>query len=83
MTPQNPKSSMHDVATGFWTPNSVDKAAGFTAGFGTTINVINGAVECGAVNANADNRSSYYQSLMSFFGLSTATEVVKCATEAN
>jgi len=43
MTPVNPKPSMHDIITGFWVPNAADTAAGFKAGFGATINVINGA----------------------------------------
>lgn len=46
-SPQTPKPSMHDVVTGFWKANSADEAAGITAGFGATINIINGALECG------------------------------------
>lgn len=46
-TPQSPKPSMHDVVAGFWKPNSNDLAAGITSGFGATINIINGGVECG------------------------------------
>jgi len=38
---------MHDITTGFWVPNTEDTNAGFKAGFGATINVINGAQECG------------------------------------
>lgn len=74
MTPQNPKPSMHDIATGFWVPNTQDTNAGFQSGFGATINVLNGNVECGSTNVNANSRSSYYSSLMSYFGLSTAGE---------
>lgn len=38
---------MHDIVTEFWVPNSHDKSAGISKGFGATINVINGGVECG------------------------------------
>ena len=46
MTPQDPKPSMHDVMTGFFVPNAVDQAANIGATFGTTTNIINGALEC-------------------------------------
>jgi len=42
MTPQSPKPSIHDVASGFMVPTDADKAAGITAGFGATTNIING-----------------------------------------
>ena len=42
-----PKPSMHDVMTGFFTPDSVDLADNITASFATTINIINGGLECG------------------------------------
>jgi hypothetical protein len=38
---------MHDVVSGFFAPNEVDKQNGIKGGFGTTINVINGGIECG------------------------------------
>ena len=47
MTPQDPKPSMHDIMTGFYMPNEIDLTSNFTAGFGATINVINGGLECG------------------------------------
>ena len=47
MTPQSPKPSMHDIVTGFWQPNEADLAAGFKLGFGATINVFKGSLECG------------------------------------
>lgn len=47
MNPQSPKPSMHDIVTGLFTPNSVDTASGIKGGFGSTIQVINGAMECG------------------------------------
>ncbi len=46
MTPVTTKPSAHDVMTGKWKPNADDSAKGRTPGFGMTINIINGAVEC-------------------------------------
>jgi len=47
MTPGSQKPSMHEMVTGIWQPNSVDQAANILPGFGATINVINGGIECG------------------------------------
>ncbi len=47
MTPQTYKPSAHDVMIGRWQPNATDKAAGRTPGFGMTIIIVNGPVECG------------------------------------
>lgn len=71
MTPQSPKPSMHDVVTGYFTPNTHDTAAGITAGFGTTINIINGAKECDKTteDARAANRISYYKSFLDHFDI--------------
>jgi chitinase len=42
MTPQPPKPSLHDVASGNFVPTTVDKNAGLSNGFGVTTNIING-----------------------------------------
>ena len=47
MTPQSPKPSMHDVMTGYFTPNAYDLSINIQDGFGTTIHIINGGLECG------------------------------------
>jgi chitinase len=47
MTPQAPKPSAHDVMVGAWTPSSGDVTAGRVQGFGMTVNIINGGLECG------------------------------------
>ena len=47
MTPAQPRPSMHEVATGFFQPNSVDTNAGIGCTFGATTNIINGGIECG------------------------------------
>lgn len=46
MTAQSPKPSCHDVMVGRWTPTAADTAAGRLPGFGTTVNIINGGLEC-------------------------------------
>jgi hypothetical protein len=47
MTPQPGKPSAHDVMTGKWHPGAADRAANRAPGFGMTIDIINGPVECG------------------------------------
>jgi len=46
MTPQYPKPSMHDAMSGFFVPTEADRQAGIGPDFGTTINIINGGIEC-------------------------------------
>lgn len=70
MTPQSPKPSIHDVATGFMVPTQADINAGFTATFGTTINIINGGQECGGwLDDRAQDRADYYEAFLQYFGL--------------
>jgi len=49
MTPQAPKPSMHDVATGFYHVTGGDADLNFVNGFGLTTNIINGGQECASV----------------------------------
>jgi len=46
MTAQPPKPSAHAVMGGAWQSTVVDTAAGRVPGFGMTILIINGALEC-------------------------------------
>ena len=69
MTPQDPKPSMHDVMTGNFTPTAADDAANITNGFGTTINIINGGLECNSWSEKARSRGDYYLKWLDFFGL--------------
>ena len=69
MTPQDPKPSMHDVMTGNFTPTAADDAANITNGFGTTINIINGGLECNSWSEKAKSRGVYYLKWLEFFGL--------------
>jgi hypothetical protein len=47
MTPQYTKPSCHDIMVGNWKPTEEDLCKGRFPGFGSTINVINGGLECG------------------------------------
>jgi basic endochitinase B len=57
--------SCHDVMVGKWQPGAEDVKLGRRQGFGMTINIINGAVECGsqapAIKAERLNRIAYYR----------------------
>jgi hypothetical protein len=46
MTPQAPKPSAHAALLGTWRPSDADASAGRKPGFGMTINIINGGLEC-------------------------------------
>lgn len=82
MTPQTPKPSMHDVMTGFFEPNSKDKAAKIGANFATTTNIQDGYAECGNGDAGAKSRGEYFLKWLEFFGLPSETNV-DCADQSN
>jgi hypothetical protein len=85
MTPQSPKPSMHDVVSGFFLPNAVDEAAGIKGGFGSTINIINGGIECGGgTNSKAEKRSTSYLHFLEEFDMDPEDETdLSCATEGS
>ena len=64
---------MHEVVTGYFSPNSYDTAAGITAGFGATINIINGAKECNKATEDdkAKTRKEYYEEFLEHFKIDT------------
>ncbi len=84
MTPVSQKPSMHAVVTGIWKPNAKDTAAHIAPGFGATINIINGARECGKASDEAANRIAFYvggtaqgetvEGTLKAFGLDPAAE---------
>ena len=84
MTPQDPKPSMHDVMTGFFVPADRDIENGIGANFGTTINIINGAVECSQSpeNSKAASRAEYYLKWLEFFNL-PAEDGLTCGNMSN
>ncbi|GAD32599.1 putative endochitinase domain protein [Photobacterium leiognathi lrivu.4.1] len=70
--PQPPKPSMLSVIDGSWTPNQADIDAGITSGFGATIHIINGGLECGAgkqSHPGPANRISYYRKFADYFSM--------------
>lgn len=61
MTAQAPKPSAHDVMTGNWEPSAEDAMKGRVPGFGMTINIINGGLECGQpTNPKVEDRVGFY-----------------------
>jgi hypothetical protein len=65
MRAQKPKPSCHDVVCGRWQPTAADLRLGRKPGFGMTINIINGGVECnsqvGAVRSLREERIGFYK----------------------
>lgn len=71
LTSQSPKPSSHDVMLGNWTPTEADSAAGRVPGYGVTTNIINGGIECGHGENNAnDDRIGYYKRYSDMLGVS-------------
>jgi len=78
-TPSPPKPSCHDVMVGNWSPSSEDIADGREPGFGETINIINGGIECGQSSSSANNRIAYYENFCSQLGVSPGSNL-DCAS---
>jgi len=77
MTPQFPKPSCHDIITDNWKPTANDLQKGRVPGFGATVNVINGGVECG-LGKDLDKtayRYQYYQYFCKYFNVSPGENV--------
>jgi chitinase len=80
MTAQAPKPSAHDVMAGNWSPSAADTAAGRAPGFGMTIDIINGGLECGfSPSKEAADRIGFYDALTSALGVAPGSSV-DCAT---
>ena len=82
MTPQFPKPSCHDIIIGKWIPTSDDIQKGRLPGFGATVNVINGGVECGngADIPKTKYRYQYYQFFCNYFQVSPGDNI-SCASQ--
>lgn len=80
MTPQTYKPSAHDVMIGKWQPNATDKAAGRTPGFGMTIDIVNGQVECnkGENMYNMNDRIGFYKYFLAKLGASDPNCACSC-----
>jgi chitodextrinase len=80
LTPQAPKPAMLHVIDRTWVPSAAELDAGIGYGFGTTINIINGGIECGEQNrfkGQPVNRISYWQ------GLSDHYQIIRQDDEEN
>ncbi|GAP76230.1 chitinase [Pseudoalteromonas sp. SW0106-04] len=72
LTPQAPKPAMLHVIDRTWVPSQRERNAGIGYGFGTTINVINGGIECGEQNkykGQPVNRIRYWQGLAHHYNI--------------
>jgi chitinase len=71
MTPQPPKPSAHEVMTGGFSPSPDDANLGRAPGFGMTINIINGGIECGnGTTPQANSRIDFYKRFTQMLGVS-------------
>merc|ERR1719391_228503 len=83
VTPQPPKPSILQVVLGTWTPNQVDRAANLSPGFGATIMIINGALECGPSPSNAkgaSERVKFYKDFAGKLEVNITGETLTCVT---
>jgi basic endochitinase B len=81
MTTQAPKPSCHDIMVGKWTPTENDKQHGRVPGFGATVNVINGGIECGKQEAEKTKyRYEYYKYFCKYFNVQPGSNI-ECSTQ--
>ena len=77
LTPQAPKPAMLHVIDKTWTPSQREIDAGIGYGFGTTINIINGGIECGEQNKDKGqpvNRIRYWEGLSNHYQIPLETD---------
>ncbi|BBN83743.1 chitinase [Pseudoalteromonas sp. A25] len=77
LTPQAPKPAMLHVIDRTWQPSQREQDAGIGYGFGTTINVINGGIECGEQNKTKGqpvNRIRYWEGLAHYYNIPIETD---------
>merc|ERR1712223_1913723 len=83
--PQPPKPSMLHVIDGTWQPNEVDRRNGIVPGFGTTVNIINGGLECNKPNGKespqAKNRIAYYKKFAWYLYVDFENEELGCSNQ--
>lgn len=66
---------IHDVITGSWRPNSADRAANRVPGFGVTIDIINGDLECNQESPKANSRVQYFRNFCSRLGVAPGSNL--------
>ncbi len=77
MTPQPPKPSAHDVMVGAWTPSDDDMNKGRLPGFGMTINIINGGLECGKPTPpQVEDRLGFFARMTELLGVDVGENVL-------
>jgi hypothetical protein len=78
MKEQIPKPSCHQVMTGTWLPTARDRELNRRPGFGMTINIINGGIECRPGNpagkALREERIGYYKWFAALLGVELEKE---------
>lgn len=80
MTPQSPKPSCHDVMVGSWTPSAADRSGNREPGFGMTVNIINGGLECNrGPDSRVDDRIGFYRRYAELMAVDPGTSL-DCAT---
>lgn len=80
MTPQGQKPSAHAVMTGAWKPSAANIKAGQQPGFGMTINIINGEIECnkGEGQTNMKDRIGFYRYFLKLLGVEDKNDECSC-----
>ncbi|MDL2143084.1 chitinase [Flavobacterium tructae] len=79
MTPQAPKPSCHAVMVGQWLPTQQDINEGRKPGFGATINIINGALECNKADSDkTQSRRGFYQRYLTVLNTSDPNCECQC-----
>lgn len=77
VTPQTPKPPMTWVVDGTWKPNAVDLGNNMKPGFGATVYIINGGIECGGGGAEKSqvvNRIAAYRAMAEELGVPIVPE---------
>jgi len=78
MTAQGQKPSAHHVMVQTWQPSPADASAGRLPGFGMTVNIINGGLECGIPNdARVEDRVAFFERYATILGTSVG-ENLRC-----
>lgn len=82
MTPQKPKPSCHAIMVDEWKPTAEDIQKGRLPGFGATLNVINGGVECGSGTdqERTKQRYDYYKYFCNYLKV-TPGDNISCSNQ--
>jgi hypothetical protein len=78
-TASPPNPSCHDVMIGNWIPSNADIAAGREPGFGETIYILDGEIECHLTSAAASNLIRLYEYFCTELGVSPGPNL-SCAS---